>query len=65
MKIISLLCRLYLLLDGFKLVSVSEISSSLGQGKRKTILNNFKNGNIRVYITYYESCECEAIYLCA
>ena len=42
------LFRLYLLLDAFKLVSVGEISSSLGQGKRKMILNNFKDGKIQV-----------------
>ena len=40
--------RLCLLLDAFKLISVGEISSSLGQGKRKMILNDFKNGKIKV-----------------
>ena len=44
----SLLSRLSLLLSAFKLVSVGEISSSLGQGKRKRTLSNFKNGKIQV-----------------
>ena len=40
--------RLCLLLGVFKLVSVDEISASLGHGKRNKILNHFKNGKIQV-----------------
>ena len=40
--------RLCLLLGAFKLVSVGEVSASLGHGKRNVILNNFKNGKMQV-----------------